>query len=96
MKIWDDPGVEGYKYDGNFDVDYFLDLHSRDNYDAFCLSYMFTYQDFSDGVLGLAWVGHPTSAGGICETYKVITYANFHLLLAILKIVRLFISMQRI
>ncbi|XP_060552175.1 disintegrin and metalloproteinase domain-containing protein 10-like [Ruditapes philippinarum] len=70
MKIWDDPGVEAYKYDGNFDVDYFLDLHSRDNYDAFCLSYMFTYQDFSDGVLGLAWVGHPTSAGGICETYK--------------------------
>ncbi|XP_053388042.1 disintegrin and metalloproteinase domain-containing protein 10-like [Mercenaria mercenaria] len=70
IKIWDDPQVEGYRYDGNFAVDYFLDLHSRGNYDSFCLSYLFTYQDFSDGVLGLAWAGHPTSAGGICEKYR--------------------------
>lgn len=71
IKVWTDPTVEGYKYDGNFAVDYFLDLHSDDNYNDYCLSYLFTYRDFSDGVLGLAWVGDATSAGGICEIYRV-------------------------
>lgn len=75
IKVWDDPSAQGYKYDGNFAVDYFLDLHSQteaeNTYDSFCLSYLFTYRDFSDGVLGLAWVGHPTSSGGICEKYRV-------------------------
>lgn len=35
-------------------------------HDAFCLSVLFTYQDFSNGVLGLAWVGDLNN-GGICS-----------------------------
>jgi hypothetical protein len=40
---------------------------SEENYDAFCLAYMFTYRDFEGGTLGLAWTGHPMTAGGACE-----------------------------
>ena len=41
-------------------VEKFLDIISlekttEDN--RFCLSHVFTYRDFEDGVLGLAWVG---------------------------------------
>ena len=50
-------------------VDKFLDLWSLKNHDLYCLSYLFTYRDFNDGVLGLAFVGSTSSstAGGICE-----------------------------
>ncbi|XP_052240254.1 disintegrin and metalloproteinase domain-containing protein 10-like isoform X2 [Dreissena polymorpha] len=70
IKVWTDSKAEGYKYSGNYDVDYFLDLHSKDNYDSFCLSYLFTFRDFSDGVLGLAWIGDLQGSGGVCEKYK--------------------------
>ncbi|WAR29091.1 ADA10-like protein [Mya arenaria] len=76
IKVWTDPTATGYKYDGNYAVDYFLDLHSEDNYDAYCLSYMFTYRDFSDGVLGLAWVGDVSSRGGVCEKHNASSYYN--------------------
>lgn len=41
------------------------------NHDNFCLAYLFTYRDFDDGVLGLAFVGSTSSstAGGICEKH---------------------------
>lgn len=32
-----------------------------------CLVHMFTYREFSDGILGLAWVGSPSNAGA-CDT----------------------------
>jgi len=44
-----------------------LELLSEDNYDAFCLAYMFTYRDFDGGTLGLAWTGDVNNAGGVCE-----------------------------
>ena len=34
--------------------DYLL-RHSRRNHDKFCLSYVFTKNDFEGGALGLAW-----------------------------------------
>ena len=40
---------------------------SEENYDAFCLAYMFTYRDFDGGTLGLAWTGDLKNAGGVCE-----------------------------
>ena len=40
---------------------------SEENYDAFCLAYMFTYRDFEGGTLGLAWTGDLKNAGGVCE-----------------------------
>ena len=44
-------------------VEKFLYLYSLDNFDDFCLSYIFTHRDFDDGILGLAWVASPT---GMC------------------------------
>ncbi|XP_062607827.1 disintegrin and metalloproteinase domain-containing protein 10 homolog, partial [Saccostrea cucullata] len=56
---------------GNLDVSNFLNLHSLSNHDDFCLAYTFTYRDFLQGTLGLAWVGSSTaSSGGVCERHK--------------------------
>lgn len=55
-------------------VEKFLDIISLETTSTepsarYCLSHVFTYRDFEDGVLGLAWVGEPAgkAAGGICE-----------------------------
>jgi len=59
----------------NIDVSNFLNLHSKENHQHFCLAYVFTYRDFTGGTLGLAWVASASGAsGGICEKYK--TYAE--------------------
>lgn len=42
-------------------------LIAEEDYDAFCLAYMFTYRDFEMGTLGLAWTGDLKNAGGVCE-----------------------------
>ena len=52
----------------NIDVSNFLNLNSLTNHDAFCLAYIFTYRDFSQGTLGLAWVGSPSGIG-TCFVY---------------------------
>ncbi|XP_076249843.1 disintegrin and metalloproteinase domain-containing protein 10 [Calliopsis andreniformis] len=56
-----------YRFTGTYGVEEFLELFSEENYDAFCLSYMFTYRDFEKGTLGLAWTGDLKNAGGVCE-----------------------------
>ena len=51
-------------------VDFAVDIDrffSEENYDQFCLAYMFTYRDFEGGTLGLAWTGDLKNAGGVCE-----------------------------
>ncbi|KAL9985313.1 hypothetical protein ACROYT_G007702 [Oculina patagonica] len=54
--------------DNNIGVEKLLELNSEENHDTVCLAYIFTYRDFADGVLGLAWVGETGgAAGGICE-----------------------------
>ena len=45
----------------------FIFISSEENYDAFCLAYMFTFRDFEGGTLGLAWTGDLKNAGGVCE-----------------------------
>jgi hypothetical protein len=45
---------------------------TEEDYDAFCLAYMFTYRDFEMGTLGLAWTGDLKNAGGVCEKNGVI------------------------
>ena len=52
----------------NIDVSNFLNLNSLTNHNAFCLAYIFTYRDFSQGTLGLAWVGSP-SGNATCFDY---------------------------
>ena len=47
--------------------DFTLCSFSEEDYDAFCLAYMFTYRDFEGGTLGLAWTGDLKNAGGVCE-----------------------------
>uniref|UniRef100_A0A182MP02 Uncharacterized protein n=1 Tax=Anopheles culicifacies TaxID=139723 RepID=A0A182MP02_9DIPT len=42
-------------------------VNAEEDYDAFCLAYMFTYRDFEMGTLGLAWTGDLKNAGGVCE-----------------------------
>ncbi len=56
-----------YRYPSNYGVEKFLELFSEEDYDAFCLAYMFTYRDFEGGTLGLAWTGDLKNAGGVCE-----------------------------
>ena len=67
IKVHTDPGALGYKFPSNYGVETFLELFSEDNFDAFCLAYMFTYRDFEGGTLGLAWTGDLQNAGGVCE-----------------------------
>lgn len=58
----------------NIDVSNFLNMNSLINHDDFCLAYIFTYRDFTQGTLGLAWVGSASSAsGGVCERNKKFT-----------------------
>lgn len=47
-----------------------LEVYSKEDHSAFCLAHLFTYQDFSNGVLGLAYIGTPRSnaVGGICTS----------------------------
>ncbi|CRK88806.1 CLUMA_CG002530, isoform A [Clunio marinus] len=56
-----------YRFPGNYGVEKFLELFSEEDYDQFCLAYMFTYRDFEMGTLGLAWTGDLKNAGGVCE-----------------------------
>lgn len=63
-----------YRFPGNYGVEKFLELFSEEDYDAFCLAYMFTYRDFEGGTLGLAWTGDLKNAGGVCEKNGVSTY----------------------
>lgn len=56
-----------YRFPLNYGVEKFLELFSEEDYDAFCLAYMFTYRDFEMGTLGLAWTGDLKNAGGVCE-----------------------------
>ncbi|KAL9693462.1 hypothetical protein quinque_012747 [Culex quinquefasciatus] len=56
-----------YRFAGSYGVEKFLELFSEEDYDAFCLAYMFTYRDFEMGTLGLAWTGDLKNAGGVCE-----------------------------
>lgn len=48
-------------------VNFIIIIFSEEDYDAFCLAYMFTYRDFEMGTLGLAWTGDLKNAGGVCE-----------------------------
>lgn len=65
-----------YRYPSQYGVEKFLELFSEEDYDAFCLAYMFTYRDFEGGTLGLAWTGDLKNAGGVCEKNGVSSPAN--------------------
>ena len=39
------------------DSNVFLTWHSAENFEEYCLAYVFSARDFGDGTLGLAWMG---------------------------------------
>ena len=51
---------------------------TEEDYNSFCLAYMFTYRDFEGGTLGLAWTGDLKNAGGVCEKNGVLYLINSH------------------
>lgn len=76
----------GYRFGApSIAVNSFLDLWSQINHEDFCLSLLFTYRDFADGVLGLAWVAQPPgrNRGGICENRVELTVGPRYLNTAI-------------
>ena len=50
-------------------VQAFLDLHSRQDYSQYCLSYRFTNRDFDNGVVGLAYIGQPLGSNAAGEIH---------------------------
>ncbi len=79
-------GSPGYRFGSNsISVNDYLDLWSQINHDEFCLSLLFTYRDFADGVLGLAWVAQAPGGnrGGICEDRVTLNIGPRHLNTAI-------------
>lgn len=81
--------MQSLKYTAIFEVIYIFIILEED-YDAFCLAYMFTYRDFEMGTLGLAWTGDLKNAGGVCEKNGVrissqilnfIIYISIHILI---------------
>ncbi|XP_033098010.1 disintegrin and metalloproteinase domain-containing protein 10-like isoform X2 [Anneissia japonica] len=71
IKIFSTP--DGNKFSDEYiGVERFLDLASSDNYNQYCLSYTFANRDFSNGVLGLAWIASANrgTSGGICDKYR--------------------------
>ncbi len=51
-------------------VEALLNLIANNNYDDFCLSYLFTYRDFDQGILGLAFIADSGSTGGVCAKHN--------------------------
>ncbi len=65
-----DLNTTGYRFSSpTIEVMEYLDLWSQIDHTEFCLSMLFTYRMFANGVLGLAWVAQPPGGnrGGICE-----------------------------
>ena len=68
VKIDEETGPEDPFRSRNIGVEKFLENVSLEDFDDYCLAYVFTMRDFENGVLGLAWVAQPEgSSGGICE-----------------------------
>ena len=58
----------------NLDSSPFLDVQSQADHSNYCLAYAFTYRDWTEGTLGVAWIAGLNQAGGICENYKRISF----------------------
>ncbi|XP_067653921.1 disintegrin and metalloproteinase domain-containing protein 10-like [Haliotis asinina] len=79
IKVHTNTSDPTYRLNGNYGVEKYLELHSEENYDSFCLSYMFTHRDFGSGVLGLAWTAGERLSGGVCEKYAVLAQGSLSL-----------------
>lgn len=67
-----------YYSSGAWDVSVLLNTFSANDWSDTCLAHLFTYQDFSGGIQGLAWVGGTSGVGGICDGWGVHTGSHFN------------------
>ena len=58
----------------NLDSSPFLDVQSQADHSNYCLAYAFTYRDWTEGTLGVAWIAGLNQAGGICEEHQRISF----------------------
>ena len=61
-------------------MDYLIKWSELDH-STYCLSLLFTYRDFSSGVLGIAWVAQPELEvpGGICSERVLLPDSDQHM-----------------
>eukprot|EP01147_Barroeca_monosierra_P006720 gene6722-354_t len=86
LEIQSDSGNDPYNTNQNFNEDgeKFLRHLSTNpsgevDWDEHCLVHVLTNQEFSGGLLGLAWVGSPDSTpGGLCENRRKISGKNMN------------------
>ena len=64
-----DASAPDNPYAKNLGVEKLLELNSLENHNDVCLAYIFTYRDFADGVLGLAWVGEEGNTEPCCTDF---------------------------
>ena len=56
---------------GGWESSRMLQLFSHNNWNDFCLAHLFAFQDFNDGLLGVAYPASEDNVpGGICSTGK--------------------------
>ncbi|XP_064471459.1 disintegrin and metalloproteinase domain-containing protein 10-like isoform X2 [Ornithodoros turicata] len=79
LKIKDSHTCDGRQKQTNpycsdtLDANDMLSLISAEQHDDFCLSFTLTYREFSQGTLGLAYIGYPDDrVGGICEKFRTL------------------------
>ena len=58
----------------NIGIDTLLDIFSTSPFSHrdICEAFLFTDRDFEGGILGLAWIGEPNKAGGICDMERAV------------------------
>lgn len=81
LLVISDPADVTSEFQSDFiGVESFLQRHSNLGHDDVCLAYRFTYRDFANGVLGLAYVAQRGATGGICArslNTGIVTLLNF-------------------
>ncbi|XP_064467723.1 disintegrin and metalloproteinase domain-containing protein 10-like [Ornithodoros turicata] len=86
LKVNTPKGCEGKARLGNpfcaedLDANLILEHFSNANYDLYCSAFIWTFRDFANGVLGLAYVGTPSTrvSGGICQKYAKLNFGGYH------------------
>ncbi|XP_071788946.1 disintegrin and metalloproteinase domain-containing protein 10-like isoform X2 [Asterias amurensis] len=73
--IFESESAQNYLISQEYQDAYrFLSDFSLYDFSSYCMGLAFTYRDFNEGILGLAWMGYPGSdspPGGICQKQVV-------------------------
>ncbi|KAL8177850.1 UNVERIFIED_CONTAM: hypothetical protein K2H54_021784, partial [Gekko kuhli] len=69
ISITEEEDPLGFQESPYISPEMLLTLHSRSNWNSYCLAYLLTDRDYS-GVLGIAFNGQPGDSGGICSKHR--------------------------